>query len=276
MEVWVGTSGYSYADWVGVFYPNGMRPDRMLAYYVTQFPLVELNFTFYRLPTRRDLDRLADKTPSGFQFLVKLPQTISHDLDLHDLAPFRDSLQGLEERRQLLGVLAQFPQRFHDTVSNRDYVRRLAAELSGQGLAIEFRHVSWAKPETPRWLGELGPHLVSVDVPEIPALFPRGLVQSGDLVYVRLHSRRAASWYESDKERYDYSYSDVEMTEWVEGLRSVANRTSRAWVLFNNCQRGQAAANALRFAQLLRELAPELAVVSPFAEMGPRQRSLFE
>lgn len=276
MQIWVGTSGYSYADWVGVFYPSGTRPERMLIHYVAHFPLVELNFTFYRLPTRRDLDRIADKTPPGFQFLVKVPQTISHDLDLGDLPAFLESLAGLSERQQLLGLLAQFPQRFHDARPNRDFVAQLAEKFANHRLAVEFRHVSWAKTDIPPWLARLGLHLVSVDVPKIPALFPRGLVQSSDLIYVRLHSRRASSWYESDKERYDYSYNDAEMSEWIEALRSAQGRSSRALVLFNNCQRGQAAANALRFAQLLRELAPELRVVSPFAPPPPTPRGLFD
>jgi uncharacterized protein YecE (DUF72 family) len=276
MQIWTGTSGYSYADWVGVFYPSGTKPERMLTHYVAHFPLVELNFTFYRLPTRRDLDRIAARTPSGFQFLVKIPQTISHDLDLGDLAAFLDSLAGLRERQQLLGLLAQFPQRFHDAGPNRDFVARLADKAGAHRLAVEFRHVSWTAPDVPAWLANLGLHLVSVDVPDIPALFPRGLVRSSDLIYVRLHSRRASSWYESDKERYDYSYSDAEMAEWIEALRSAQGRSSRALVLFNNCQRGQAAANAVRFAQLLRELAPELQVISPFAAPPPTQRGLFE
>ncbi len=276
MQVWVGTSGYLYADWVGVFYPPGTRPERMLTHYVAHFPLAELNFTFYRLPTRRDLDRIADKTPHGFQFLVKLPQSVSHDLDLGDVPAFLESLAGLRERQQLLGLLAQFPQRFHDDGPNRDFVARLAEKFADHQLAVEFRHLSWAGPDIPAWLATLGLHLVSVDVPDIPALFPRGLVRSSDLIYVRLHSRRAWSWYESDKERYDYSYSEAEMAEWIEALRSAQGRSSRALVLFNNCQRGQAAANALRFAQLLRELAPELRVVPPFALPPPTQRGLFE
>lgn len=78
MKVWIGTSGYSYPDWVGSFYPPGTRPNRMLAHYAQHFPLVELNFTFYRPPTPEMLAKLADRAPAGFQFLVKLPQSISH------------------------------------------------------------------------------------------------------------------------------------------------------------------------------------------------------
>ena len=78
MQVWIGTSGYSYSDWVGEFYPEGTSSSRMLSHYCRHFPAVELNFTFYKPPTRMALTRLADKTPPNFQFLVKVPQSISH------------------------------------------------------------------------------------------------------------------------------------------------------------------------------------------------------
>ena len=93
MQVWIGTSGYSYPDWVGDFYPAGTRDSQMLAHYCRHFPLVELNFTFYRPPTARMLGHLADKTPPGFQFLVKLPRTLSHDEDPRDLAGFRQAAE---------------------------------------------------------------------------------------------------------------------------------------------------------------------------------------
>src|SRR5207244_9763012 len=79
MKVWIGTSGYSYPDWVGSFYPEGTRPNRMLAHYAQHFPLVELNFTFYRPPTPDVLARLAEQTPAGFRFLVTVPRPISHE-----------------------------------------------------------------------------------------------------------------------------------------------------------------------------------------------------
>src|SRR5438132_10075491 len=78
-QIWIGTSGYSYPDWVGGFYPPNTRPNRMLAYYCGHFPLVELNFTYYRLPTPGMLARLVEQTPPGFQFLVKLPRSLSHE-----------------------------------------------------------------------------------------------------------------------------------------------------------------------------------------------------
>lgn len=276
MQVWLGTSGYSYADWVGPFYPKGIRPNQMLAHYGRHFPLVELNFTFYRLPTAGLLGRIADQVPAGFQFVVKLTRTLSHEQHARDLPAFRAAVGELHQRGQLLGVLCQLPQSAHHTKQNRAWLETLADGLAGYGLAVEFRHRSWAQREVPPWLADLNADLVTVDVPDIPALYPRGLVQSGRHLYLRLHSRNAENWYLSDKERYDYDYDDAALGELIEALRQA--KADRALVLFNNCHRSQAVANAERLRALLGRLAPELIVVPPFdtGAAEPRQGLLFD
>src|SRR5258708_40218482 len=110
MHIWVGTSGYSYPDWVGPFYPAGTRSGRMLAHYCRHFPVVELNFTFYRPPTALMLVRIALQTPDGFQFLVKLPRLLSHERQLAALAPFPAAIMSLHEHGRLLGLLCHLPQ----------------------------------------------------------------------------------------------------------------------------------------------------------------------
>jgi uncharacterized protein YecE (DUF72 family) len=279
MYIWTGTSGYSYLDWVGDFYPEGTRPERMLGYYCTQFPLVELNFTFYRPPTRGMLLRLASRTPAGFQFVVKVPQAISHERSPLELPGFRYAVEGLERRGQLAGLLCQFPQSLHCTRPACDWVGTLAGELGHLRLAVEFRHRSWDRPGLPAWLAEKGLDLVAVDVPAIGALFPGGWRRAGATAYVRLHSRNAEKWYRSGEERYDYAYSDDELGEWVEELarQDIEGGTERALLLFNNCQRGQAAINARRMQQLLGERAPQLPLVPPPGATvdGPTQRMLF-
>jgi uncharacterized protein YecE (DUF72 family) len=276
MHVWIGTSGFSYADWVGPFYPPGTRPGRQLAYYVRCFPLVELNFTFYRLPAADQLARLAEQTPARFQFVVKLHRSLSHDQQSGDLAAFRTAIEALHARGRLAGLLCQLPQATHDEPRHRAWLEALAREFAGRRLAVEFRHRSWFRPDVPDWLRRHGLDLVAVDVPDLPGLYPRGLVQSSPRLYVRFHSRNAAAWYGSDKERYDYDYGDPALTEWVEALAAAADRSERVLLLFNNCHRGQATENARRMRELLLRLAPELDVVEPFAEPpGPRQRSLF-
>src|SRR5207249_3899910 len=146
---------------------------------------------------------------------------------------------------------------------------RLAREFGGYRLAVEFRHRSWSRPDIPGWLREHNLDLVAVDVPNLPGLYPRSLVQSSNRVYIRFHSRNATNWYRSDKDRYDYHYEDGALTEWIEALSRTADRTDRVLLLFNNCQRSQAVANAQRMRELLVRLAPEFEVVAPFPVQEP-------
>jgi uncharacterized protein YecE (DUF72 family) len=220
----------------------------MLDYYCRQFPLVELNFTFYRPPTAGMLDRIAAQTPAGFQFLVKLPRTLSHDEDPKDLPGFRMA------------------------------VERLGHELGAYRLAVEFRHRSWANREVTTWMAEHRLDLVSVDVPDLPNLYPRGLVQSSDRFYIRLHSRKAENWYASGAERYDYDYGNEELAEWASALADAAGRAKEAMVLFNNCAGGQAPANALKMRALMERLVPKPEIVEPIVvpTQTEGQQSLFE
>ncbi len=275
MNVWIGTSGYSYPDWVGPFYPPGTPPGRMLTEYVRRFPLVELNFTFYRPPTPEMLARQAERVPAGFQFLVKMPRSISHEERPDDLPLFRRSVEEMRRRGCLLGLLCQLPQAHHYTHRRLDWLQRLGNELRDCRLAVEFRHRSWARPDVPNWLGEHGIDVVSVDAPNLPQLFPSGLVRSTRRVYVRLHSRNAGNWYQSDRERYDYAYDDAELGEWVESVMRTAEGTDEALLLFNNCHGGRAAVNAQRVAELFVN-AGAAVVPPPAPAPGPVQRGLFD
>jgi uncharacterized protein YecE (DUF72 family) len=274
MHIWIGTSGFSYPDWVGDFYPSGTRPRGMLAYYARQFPLVELNYTFYRPPTVSAMAALADQTPPGFRFLVKVPLTITHEGRADDLPGFCLAAGELVRRGQLSGVLCQFPQSFHYSTGKLEWLSALAWTMKGLHPAVEFRHRSWARPEMPDWLAGRGLDLVAVDAPDLPSLYPPGWVQSGRRVYVRLHSRSAANWYAGDKQRYDYFYTDADLYEWVQSAAAAAGDTDEALFLFNNCYDGQAATNARRLTELFRERG--FGVVAPFAAAAPVQGTLFE
>jgi uncharacterized protein YecE (DUF72 family) len=276
MNIWVGTSGYSYPDWVGPVYPEGTRPNRLLAYYATQFPLVELNFTFYRPPTPEMLARLGDQVPDGFQFLVKVPRSVSHEEKPLDLPLFRRAVEELRRRGHLLGLLCQLPQASHYTRRRLEWLDWLGGELHDYRLAFEFRHRSWARPDLTAWLAERRLDLVAVDAPALPQLFPSGLVQSGSRIYVRLHSRNGDNWYLSDRERYDFHYDDTALGEWVEQVLRAAGRTQEALLLFNNCHHGHSAGNARRIMSLFRNAGAS--VVAPLAApaTAPVQRGLFD
>jgi len=262
MRCWVGTSGYSYTDWVGPFYPPGTRGLGMLAHYCRQFPLVELNFSFYRNPTPSMLARMADQTPEWFQFIVKMPRTISHEERDDELPLFRTAVDELQKRQRLLGVLCQLPQAAHYNRNRLERLNHLAREFNGYGLGIEFRHRSWLREEISPWLAERQVDLVSVEVPNHPGLYPRGLVKSKNRIYVRFHSRDAGNWYESDKQRYNYNFTDNILQEWIDTIRGRRD-AEQVFLLFNNCYRSQAAENARRMQELLKQMAPGLDLVTP-------------
>jgi uncharacterized protein YecE (DUF72 family) len=119
--------------------------------------------------------------------------------------------------------------------------------------------------------------LVAVDVPDLPNLYPRGLVRSSERIYIRLHSRQAENWYASGADRYDYAYDDWELTEWARALAEQEERAELAYVLFNNCAGGQAAANAVRMRTIMEHQASSFQIVEPFPESAEGgQASLFD
>src|SRR6266851_9643369 len=210
---------------------------------------------------KSSLLRLARRAPKEFQFIVKLHRSLSHEHDLSGAAAIREAVDGLQKENRLLGLLCQYPQEFHFTKQNLGRLEALARKFPGHTLAVEFRHQSWHVPEVTDWLRERHLHLVSVDVPNIPSLYPRRLVLSSRLIYIRLHSRNKDAWYADDKSRYDYLYSDQELLEWIDALVQAANSADRALMLFNNCFSSQAAINAQRVQKLLSQMKTPLEVV---------------
>src|SRR5687767_2749009 len=117
MSIRIGTSGFSYADWKGYFYPAEIKQGEMLRYYSRRFQTVEVNSTYYRMPTPATLVQMARKVPDGFDFSVKAPGEITHGEECPPEAfrQFRDALEPLQEAEMLGAVLAQFPWSFRRT-----------------------------------------------------------------------------------------------------------------------------------------------------------------
>src|SRR4051794_2878352 len=117
----IGTSGYSYKDWIGEYYPQGTKDNEMLSYYARDFSTTEINFTYYRLPNPFTLKAMADKVPDGFVFSVKASKELTHERE--DVAPFQQfvaALQPMIEQNKFGTVLAQFPNSFKPSDENRD------------------------------------------------------------------------------------------------------------------------------------------------------------
>ncbi len=256
----VGTSGYSFADWVGPFYPPGTRQKDMFAIYAHHFRAVELNFTFYRMDTAATLTELARNSPDDFQFWLKANRKITHEQDSQAASSFLDNLQPLKQSRKLSGVLLQFPQSFHRTIANRNYLDSALHRLSSVNLAVEFRHASWDHPASLEGLRQRQVTLVVPDCPEISALYRPQPAITTATGYLRLHSRNPAKWHAGLAQRYDYNYSDQELTALAAHWSSPDIHPRVVFAFFNNCHLGQAARNAQAFTRILARLSAGQAI----------------
>jgi uncharacterized protein YecE (DUF72 family) len=254
----VGTSGYQYKDWIGSIYPEGTKREDMLAAYAQAFGAVELNFTYYGLPKAENMARMAEATPAGFEFVVKAHKTTTHEKSVADIKPLLGGLAPLAEAGKLAGVLCQFPWAFKNTKDSRAHLAKVGDAFRSEGgktpVFVEFRHDSWMKKAIFDFLARLGLLFVSVDEPDLPGLLPRDGRLTGEIGYLRFHSRNAGNWWgRGGKARYDYDYSDDEMSEWIGALRDMSARAGKIFVFFNNCHRGQAARNAESMRGILRK-----------------------
>jgi uncharacterized protein YecE (DUF72 family) len=249
----LGTSGFSYKDWVGPVYPAGMPERDWLPFYAAQFSTVELNVTFYRLPSYRNTDSWVKKTPAGFRFTVKAYRGLTHEREAPDFAAFADSIRPLAGAGKLGCVLAQFPNSFQPVPENREYLKRLAGGLNEFPLVAEFRHAAWARTEFFDLLRGLAIGYCCVDEPQLRGLMPPLSVSTSATGYIRFHGRNAAHWYDhaDPAERYDYLYTPEELEEWVPKIREVEENTEETYVYFNNHPHGHGVAGARVLGKLL-------------------------
>lgn len=250
----VGTSGFVFRDWIGRFYQPGTSSREMFAQYVSRFGAVELNFTFYRIPSARNLQSLVEQSPDDFLFWVKANRQLTHQADLSIADEFLDNLAPLSTSGKLAGVLLQFPQSFRRTRENRSFLAKAIETLGKVPLAVEFRHFSWANPSTIQGLRQGNITLVVPDCPAIPSLFHIRPTSTSSTGYLRLHSRNKEKWYAGMAERYDYSYRKDELLEIIRSWQQIVGQIERVFVFFNNCHHAQAALNAETFSQLVNQV----------------------
>ena len=256
--VLVGTSGYSYTEWVDSgFYPQGTRTPGMLALYADSFPIVELNYTWYQMVRAEAISRMIGKAPERFLFAAKLTRTLTHERDRNwqqELKLYREGIQPLQ--KQLAAILIQLPPDFDWSRSNRYYLAHLLDGLHGFPLAVEFRHVSWARDSVFAELEKRRVTLVTVDAPSMPTLFPcLDIVTNPALFFVRFHGRNMQGWHCGNmQKKFDYSYSEEELEEWNRRyLCSLRSRAEQGVVFFNNHVRAQAPENGRLLQRILEK-----------------------
>lgn len=256
--IYIGTSGYSFSDWVGEVYPEGISKSDMLKYYaaVWKFNAVELNFTYYTIPTYRTVVSMLRKTPSDFVFSVKLPASVTHEAWKTNSFPEEDvkktlvALAPMVEEGRLKILLAQFPYSFRDTSNNRYYLQLLRDKID-KPIAVEFRHASWNNEAVYELLSGCGFTFVIVDEPNLRELFPYVPRLTSNIAYFRFHGRNK-NWFNAPEgERYNYKYSDEEIATFVKDISRLTEQAVDTFVFFNNCYRGNAVRDALRLRQMI-------------------------
>ncbi len=256
MAILVGTAGYSYDDWLGHFYPEGTSKRDFLSYYAERFALVEVNYTYYRMPTAATLAAMSRKTGPDFQFIIKANSALTHERTAApaDFAAFADALTPLQEQDKLACVLAQFPYSFHANSDNVAYLRSLREQLPDLPVVIEFRNAKWATQKAFEFLRGLGFGFCCVDQPRFDSLMPPVAEVTSDIAYLRFHGRNYEKWFQHDEawERYDYLYSAEELGEWVDKVTEMSAEADQVYVVFNNHYQAQAVQNALQFTEMLQ------------------------
>jgi uncharacterized protein YecE (DUF72 family) len=295
-RVLVGTASWTDPEFIkSGWYPPDVKNDAegRLRYYASQFPMVEVNSSFYALPTVETVAGWGERTPGDFRFHVKAHQIVSgHPSDPGRLPPalrnlpadldakgrirrpsreLRDAvIDALLEACGPLGhklgaILIQFPPFVVSGEPQRGELRRILGRLRPARAAVEFRHRSWAQPgdreRAAELLAEYDAAWVCVDSPRIDvasAMPPIVEVTSDALAYVRMHGRNAETWTKGKTvaERFDHQYTDAELEEWVGPVIDMAERAQEVAVVMNNNARDYALTAADRFRALLSLYTP--------------------
>jgi len=253
-EIHIGTSGYIFRDWQGLFYPAGLPKNQWLEYYARHFTVVEINATYYRILPASSFEGMINKTPDSFGFWVKVPSDVTHGSE--DPRPalklFLESLHPLIESNRLCGVLAQFPPSFKYSRTGLDHIVWILDTIGNILLAVEFRSDDWFNDDVYTFFNENGLILVAVDLPKLSGLPKIEIQNTGPVAYTRFHGRNRKTWYNRQAgDRYDYEYTDDELKSWLPHISRMDEHAPLTYLFFNNCHAGQAVKNARMMRQIL-------------------------
>jgi uncharacterized protein YecE (DUF72 family) len=233
VDIRIGTSGFHYKHWCGPFYPEKFPPSRMLGHYLDHFDTVELNNSFYRLPTEDAFRCWRESTPDDFIFAVKASRFITHNKKLKDP---ENALENLLPRAEVLGpklgpILFQLPPKWGVNVERLEALLELLPKK--HRYTFEFRELSWLHDDVN---AVLKAHNAAFCIYEL-AGFHTDFTLTADWTYVRLHGPGAG--------KYQGSYTDEQLRAWSDRIRRWSKRLKAIYVYFDNDQAGYAAQNAL-------------------------------
>jgi uncharacterized protein YecE (DUF72 family) len=281
-DIRIGTAGWSYKDWDGVFYPPGMqhRKQHPLEYLARFFDTTEINTSFYG-PLKPEWAKLwcrkVAAVNKNFLFTAKLYRAFTHSPIAvmeptsaatirptdEDEARTREGLDAIATEGRLGALLIQFPVSFKNTSLNRDYLERLLRQFIEYPRVVEVRHSSWNDAATLAAFAQKDVGFCNIDQPLLGrSLAPTEHVTS-TIGYVRLHGRNYENWFadrDSDdrrssidnrNDRYNYLYKPSELEDWKEKIESVAERAHTTYVITNNHFESKAGVNALELKAMI-------------------------
>jgi len=271
-EVRIGTSGWSYprgaGTWNGIFYPAGPAGGRRcakfdeLAFYAEHFNTVEINSTFYRVPTADTARGWVERTPADFEFSLKLFQKFTHpsmfekatgtdpfDIGQKDVDEFRKALDPFASSGKLGALLAQFPASFKNDPDSRGYLEWLLEAFKDYPMAVELRHRTFSDDprETLRLLAEYGAALAQIDEPKFKLSIRQSLMPNvRTFYYQRLHGRNAAQWWshQNSEDRYNYLYTAEELAPFADAAEAASREVRKSYIYANNHFSAKSVANA--------------------------------
>jgi uncharacterized protein YecE (DUF72 family) len=300
-DIRIGTSGWNYPSgrgtWNGIFYPTRPRGRGTrskfdeLAFYAEHFDTVEINSSFYGVPTPATTKGWAERTPRGFEFSLKLYQKFTHPEMFHkatgadpwslgtkDVDEFRQAIDPLASAHKLGALLAQFPASFKNEPDSRGYLEWLLEQFKEYRVAVELRHRSWSDDPaaTLALLESAHAAWTQIDEPKFRFSIRQDLQPNvRAFYYLRLHGRNAKQWWthEKSEDRYDYLYSANELEPFAEAAEVASRKVKKAYLYANNHFSAKSVANA---AILKHQLGQELSGEYPeeFVERYPDLKGL--
>ncbi|MCW4001664.1 MAG: DUF72 domain-containing protein [Candidatus Bathyarchaeota archaeon] len=257
-NILLGTSGWSYREWIGSFYKK--REKSMLKAHSKVFKTVEINSTFYAYPSKGTVMGWVKYSPEDYVFSAKLPKVITHEKLLNlkegveeDLIRFCDLVRPISLNGKLGSLLIQLPPKYR---FDPDHLERFFQILPGEfKFAVEFRHLSWMRRDTWRLLEEYGVAYTIVDEP----LLPPEVQVTADFAYFRWHGHGVRPW-------FNYRYSVEELKPWVPKVNNVAAKVKKVYGYFNNHFHGYAVENCLQVLEMMGFLTAEQAVAKTNVE----------
>ncbi len=249
-HITVGTSGWQYRDWNGLFYPADIKGKAQLGYFAKHFKSVEINSTFYHVPRISSVENWAVSVPADFRYVIKMNRFLTHTKRLTSDDEFTEKLQqflGLLQplKGKLAAILVQLPPSMLVANSRLEYLaeqvidaeQRLGMRLP---LAMEYRNASWFNDET---FAIMRRYNIANVINDSPNRWPASKEVTADFAYIRLHGRT---------QLYRSSYSDEELAEWADFMRDYCAGCDQVFCYFNNDYDGVAIQNATSLQQILK------------------------